>query len=145
MHKPNVTVAAIVSYKNKFLLVKERDKFTQRICYNQPAGHLEKDETLIDAAQRELFEETGLILQATSLLGIYNFHAPNGVHYLRFCFNFLLTTEPKFTSPQDQDIISADWFSLDEIQHLPLRSPLVLKCIEDSLIKPHISLDFITD
>ena len=39
MHKPNVTVAAIVKNHNEYLLVKERDKFTKQICYNQPAGH----------------------------------------------------------------------------------------------------------
>ena len=62
MHKPHVTVAAIVKNKQQFLLVKERDKFTKRICYNQPAGHLEEKETLAQAASRELLEETVFII-----------------------------------------------------------------------------------
>ena len=34
MHKPHVTVAAVVKKGERFLLVKERDKFTSKICYN---------------------------------------------------------------------------------------------------------------
>ena len=88
MHKPNVTVAAIVTCQDKFLLVKERDKHTGDICYNQPAGHLEANETLAEAAHRELIEETGISLNASHLVGIYNLHAANGVHYMRFSFAF---------------------------------------------------------
>lgn len=145
MHKPYVTVAAVVKKGEHFLLVKERDKFTSNICYNQPAGHLEVNETLVQAASRELFEETGLSLTPTGLIGIYNLHAPNGVHYLRFCFMFegtQITTEP---CPKDADIISANWHSLEDIKALPLRSHLVLKCIEDSLNRPIQDVDFIYD
>ncbi|MEC8208684.1 MAG: NUDIX hydrolase [Pseudomonadota bacterium] len=132
MHKPNVTVAAIVTCEDKFLLVKERDKHTGEICYNQPAGHLEANETLAEAACRELIEETGISLNASHLVGIYNLHAANGVHYMRFSFAFTCP-ELYLPSPQDNDILSADWFSLEQIKSLPLRSPLVLKCIEDHL------------
>jgi len=132
MHKPNVTVAAIVTCEDKFLLVKERDKHTGEICYNQPAGHLEANETLAEAACRELIEETGISLNASHLVGIYNLHAANGVHYMRFSFAFTCP-ELYLSSPQDNDILSADWFSIEQIRNLPLRSPLVLKCIEDHL------------
>lgn len=132
MHKPNVTVAAIVHHQGRFLLVKERDKVTGQICYNQPAGHLEQNETLAQAATRELKEETGLSLEPQHLVGIYNLHASNGVHYLRFSFAFDALACVN-TTPEDKDIISADWYSLAEIHNLPLRSPLVLKCIEDYL------------
>ena len=145
MHKPHVTVAAVVKKGEHFLLAKERDKFTSNICYNQPAGHLEVNETLVQAASRELFEDTGLSLTPTGLIGIYNLHAPNGVHYLRFCFMFdgtQITTEP---CPKDADIISANWHSLEDIKALPLRSHLVLKCIEDSLNRPIQDVDFIYD
>lgn len=132
MHKPNVTVAAIVTCQDKFLLVKERDKHTGKICYNQPAGHLEANETLAEAAHRELIEETGISLNASHLVGIYNLHAANGIHYMRFSFAF---NSPELfkPSPKDDDILSADWFSLEQIKSLTLRSPLVLKCIEDHL------------
>jgi phosphatase NudJ len=143
MHKPHVTVAAIVKKQNTFLLVKERDKFTNQSCYNQPAGHLEQNETLAQAASRELKEETGLILEPSALLGVYNLHAANGVHYLRFCFIFAANENIPTPTPIDNDIISADWHTLEQIKTLPLRSPLVLKCIEDSLQKQPVRLDTI--
>jgi phosphatase NudJ len=51
-----------------------------------------------------------------------------------------VTTEP---CPKDGDIISANWHSLEDIKALPLRSHLVLKCIEDSLNRPIQDVDFI--
>jgi len=86
-----------------------------------------------------------LSLTPTGLIGIYNLHAANGVHYLRFCFMFdgtQVTTEP---CPKDADIISANWHSLEDIKALPLRSHLVLKCIEDSLNRLIHDIDFIYD
>lgn len=145
MHKPHVTVAAIVKNKQQFLLVKEQDKFTKQICYNQPAGHLEENETLAQAASRELLEETGLSLKPSGFLGVYNLHAANGVHYLRFCFLFETTIETAVLEPKDSDIISANWHSYEQIKDLPLRSHLVLKCIQDSLNKAPLSLDTIYD
>ncbi|TMO02040.1 NUDIX hydrolase, partial [Pseudoalteromonas sp. S327] len=50
MHKPHVTLAAVVKKGEHFLLVKDRHKFTSNICYNQPAGHLAVNETLAHAA-----------------------------------------------------------------------------------------------
>ena len=143
MHKPHVTVAAIVKKQNEFLLVKERDKFTKQICYNQPAGHLEQNETLAQAASRELLEETGLALEPVGFLGVYNLHAENGVHYLRFCFLFEAPDNINAPTPIDIDIISANWYTLEQIKSLPLRSPLVLKCINDSLNRPALSLETI--
>ncbi|MGB0946280.1 NUDIX domain-containing protein [Pseudoalteromonas marina] len=143
MHKPNVTVAAIVKNHNEYLLVKERDKFTKQICYNQPAGHLEKNETLAQAASRELYEETGLSLTPTGFLGVYNLYADNGVHYLRFCFLFDASGTNQQLNPIDDDIISAHWFNLEKVKSLPLRSPLVQKCIDDAVTRPLLSLDTI--
>jgi phosphatase NudJ len=145
MHKPHVTVAAIVKHQDKFLVVKERDKHTGNICFNQPAGHLEQHETLAQAAKRELLEETGLNLTPNGFLGIYNLHANNGIHYLRFCFTFTLTDLKASLQPQDDDIISVHWHTLTELQSLPLRSPLVLQCFEDSLARKPMPLSVIFD
>lgn len=145
MHKPHVTVAAVVKKQDRFLLVKEYDKFTKEICYNQPAGHLEKNETLSEAASRELLEETGYSLKPIGFLGVYNLHAANDVHYLRFCFIFDGTSIDTKPAPLDNDILNADWYTVDEIKNLHLRSALVEKCINDSLTRPMLSLDIIFD
>lgn len=58
MFKPHVTVACIVHAEDKFLVVEET--INGKSLWNQPAGHLEADETLAQAAARELWEETGI-------------------------------------------------------------------------------------
>lgn len=140
MHKPNVTVACVVRCGSHFLMVKERDKHTKELVYNQPAGHLEKDETLVQAATRELLEETGLNFDISGLVGIYSLQANNGVHYLRFCFYAQADDMPE-PAPDDSDIISAHWLTVEQIRQLPLRAPIVEQCIEDSMSAPLIGLE----
>lgn len=74
----HLTVAAVVCYQNKFLLVEEIDKQSGRRVLNQPAGHVEANEDLLGAVCRELFEETGLALTPQGWLGISQLQAANG-------------------------------------------------------------------
>jgi len=67
----SVTVAAIIELDKRFLMVEER--VGGRSVLSQPAGHLEDDETLRAAAQREVKEETGIDFHPTHLVGIYRF------------------------------------------------------------------------
>ena len=53
---PEVTVAAVVERDGRFLMVEER--IAGRLVLNQPAGHLEDRETLVEAVIRETREET---------------------------------------------------------------------------------------
>lgn len=138
--KPNTTVAAVVCYQDKFLLVEEIDQGST--VYNQPAGHLESNENLVDAMKRELFEETGLSLSPMYLSGIYYYYRSSiDLHYLRFCFVIKLE-ELMATQPQDKEIIACHWLTLAEIKakSAQLRSPLVLECIEDYLTGKKIPL-----
>lgn len=138
--KPNTTVAVIVAYKDKFLLVEEFEN--NQVVYNQPAGHIEADENLINAAKRELEEETGLVLSPEYLSGIYYFHRPDlSLYYLRFCF-VVHVKEELATTPQDDDITACHWFTLDEIEakSAQLRSPMVLDCIKDYLSGQRVEL-----
>lgn len=131
--KPNTTVAIIVACKGKFLLVEEFENGDR--VYNQPAGHLEANENLINAAKRELLEETGLVLEPQYCSGIYYYHRPDlALYYLRFCFAVELD-EFVNAQPNDEEIIATHWLSLAEIKSKSeqLRSPLVLQCIDDYL------------
>lgn len=143
MHKPHVTVAAVVQHQDKYLFVLEKDKTTNQRVINQPAGHLEQNETLIEACQRELLEETGLQLQPESFIGTYRYRAPNGIDYLRFCFYFQVDTLDHPLAPQDSDIEQALWLTKNELHHHTLRSPLVLQCLTDSEQRPRVSLEYI--
>lgn len=131
--KPNTTVAAVIICGDKFLLVEEIEN--NRHVFNQPAGHLEAGENLIDAAKREIFEETGLELTPEYLSGIYYFHRKDiALYYMRFCF-VIEINECLEAVPQDKEIIAAHWFTLAEIKKksAQLRSPMVLDCINDYL------------
>ncbi|MEY4592723.1 MAG: hypothetical protein RIR18_1618 [Pseudomonadota bacterium] len=129
--KPNVTVAAVVHQDGKFLLVEEET--AEGIRFNQPAGHLEEGESLLNAVAREALEETGYTFKPTFLLGIYQWpHPAKDLTYLRFAFGGeLLSHDPE--RKLDDGIIAARWLTLDEISasQEKHRSPLILRCVED--------------
>jgi 8-oxo-dGTP pyrophosphatase MutT (NUDIX family) len=141
--KPNVTVAAVVQRDGKFLLVEEETE--AGLAFNQPAGHLEEGESLIDAVVREALEETAYHFKPTHLVGIYNWkHPTKDVTYLRFAFGGELRGyEPE--RPLDEGIVAARWLSLDEVKETAARhrSPLILRCIEDALAGRSYSLDLL--
>lgn len=146
--RPNVTVAAVIRWQDRFLLVEERDHGHQ--VFNQPAGHLEAGENLIEAACREILEETGLTLHPDGWLGTYIYCSPyRKLTYLRFCFYCELTQDPGAHLPQDpdNDIIACHWLTEPEIRALghKLRSPLVLECLEDYLQGVRLPLSSLKD
>jgi 8-oxo-dGTP pyrophosphatase MutT (NUDIX family) len=145
---PHVTVATIIEKDGKYLLVKERRLINNKgelgIVYNQPAGHVDKGETIATAAIRETLEETRWQVKLKHLIGIYIFTAPtNGVTYHRYCFaGEAIMHHPE--SQLDDGILDAEWFSWEEIQQLDnLRSPLVKRCFEDHIKGKQYPLDLI--
>ncbi len=142
--KPNTTVAAIAEQDGKFLLVEE--KIDGKLVFNQPAGHLEHNESLIDAVIREVMEETAWEFEPSSLIGIYLYPSPNEseLTYLRFCFHGkCIKHYPE--RKLDTGIVRGVWLSVEEIeaQKNRIRSPMVLKCINDFLNGNHHPLDLI--
>jgi len=141
--KPNTTVGAIIHCQGKFLLVEELEH--GNTVFNQPAGHLEANESLLQAIEREVLEETGLTLHPSYLSGIYYFYrAEFNLYFLRFCFVIELAT-PLTAKPQDEEILATHWFDLAEIKQRTsqLRSPIVLECIMDYLAGKKIPLSTI--
>ncbi len=139
---PHATVATILEQNGKYLLVEET--VDGKVVLNQPAGHIEKNEPIIDAAIRETLEETGWHVRITHLVGIYTYFAPNGVTYYRFCF----AGEPiqqDLNLSLDQGIIGPVWLDLEEIQGRKdqWRSPLLLRCIEDYAQGKRFPLDIL--
>lgn len=139
---PHATVATIVEREGQFLMVEETSQGLR--VFNQPAGHVEEGESIFDAAIRETLEETGWLVRLTGLVGLYTYLAPNGVTYYRICFAAEAIEHQ--TERLDPDIIAAHWMSLSAIQDKKddsLRSPLVLRCLEDCLSRPHLPLNSI--
>jgi phosphatase NudJ len=145
--RPNATVAAVIcDAENRFLLVEERDAETNGPILNQPAGHLEQGETLIEAVAREVLEETRWLACATGYLGVARYEARNGVTYLRHGFVCEAQREVLERS-LDAGIIDARWMTRDEIltSSVPPRSPLVLRAIDAYLAGAVMPLSFVID
>ena len=133
--RPHTTVATVVEQEGRLLMVKEHADGA--LVYNQPAGHLEIGETLIEAAVRETLEETGWQVTITALLGIYQYRSErNGITYVRVCFIGKPEAE-LVNSELDPAIAEALWLTPAEIERIieqqsgAMRSPLVLAAIRD--------------
>jgi len=144
-NRPRITVAAVIEREGRFLLVEERDG--NDTVLNQPAGHMESGESLLEAVTRETWEETAWRFQPTALVGIYQWASPNnGMTYLRFCFSGECG-EHDPEQPLDGDIIRTWWLRREELlerssQH---RSPLVMRCIDDYRAGKRYSLSMYAD
>ena len=145
--KPSVTVAAIIERQGRFLLVEEHSGDIIRI--NQPAGHLEAGESLLDAVAREALEESARVFTPTALVGTYlsrNVSSRrNGRHttYLRFAFAG--EVGEALDRPLDDGIIGTIWMTRDELAACAERhrSPLVLRCVDDYLRGQRAPLDLV--
>ncbi|HEU4780352.1 MAG TPA: NUDIX hydrolase [Steroidobacteraceae bacterium] len=130
---PEVTVAAIAEQDGRFLMVEERSR--GRLVLNQPAGHLEDRETLLEAVIREAREETAWRFRPEALVGVYLWRNPvDERSFLRFAFCGTVDDhQPK--QPLDIGIVRAVWMTHEQLlsQSARLRSPLVLRCLDDFL------------
>jgi len=130
---PRLTVATIIERDGRFLLVEEYAD-GEELVYNQPAGHLDEHETLAAAAIRETLEETAWEVQVSAIVGVYYWTHPQGHTFVRTCFaGTALYYHPN--QPLDDGIERTVWLTRDEVAALgpQLRSPMVLRCIDDYL------------
>ncbi|MBL4674434.1 MAG: NUDIX hydrolase [Arenicella sp.] len=133
MWTPDITVAAVCQKNGRFLLVEERSKSTQQIVFNQPAGHLEPGETILEGVIRETLEETCCHFTPEALVGLYRLAANNGKTYIRYTFCGSIG-DVDSNYDLDPDIIRTHWLTLETIRaNASLRSPIVLNCIDDFL------------
>lgn len=131
--KPHVTVAAVIESEGRFLLVEEHT--ASGLKFNQPAGHLEENESLIEAVKREVFEETAWQFEPEALVSIQLWRRnPKQSSYLRYCFTgHCHSHDPHH--PLDDGIIATHWLSPEEIraQAKRMRSPLVPIAVDEYL------------
>ena len=138
---PDVTVAAIAETGGRFLVVEER--INRRLLFNQPAGHVERGETLLAAVVREAREETAWRFEPQALVGVYLWRNPaNRREILRFAFTGRVHDRDA-TQPLDRGIIATHWLTRGELEARQdrLRSPLVLRGVHDYLAGRRRALD----
>ena len=142
--KPHLTVAALIENDGRFLMVQEN--ISGNSVYNQPAGHLEDKETLLDAVIRETREETAWHFEPKFISGIYHWRHPDkDKTFIRVSF----AGKGVFHDPAcelDSCIERTLWLTPEEIRHQQdmLRSPMVLRSIEDYLAGSAYPLSLLT-
>jgi len=118
---PLVGVGAIIVSNDRVVLVK-RGRAPLLGEWSIPGGLLETGETLRQGAEREALEETGLVVRATELLGVFERRVPDDEKRIRYHYvliDFLcevISGELKAAGDADD----ARWFSLTEISELAL-------------------------
>jgi len=130
---PHITVAAVIERDNQFLMVEEVCKGA--VVINQPAGHLEQNENLVDAVIRETLEETAWHINPTNITGIYQWKNSSGLDtFIRIGFVAdCIRHEP--ARKLDHGIIRALWLTRKDLENEAhrLRSPMVMQCVDDYL------------
>ena len=142
--RPRVTVAAIVEDQGRFLMVEERDE-KGALVINQPAGHLEAGETILEGLVREALEETAWHVRPLAIAGIYLWSKPDqSASFLRVAVwaEALSMDEGRAL---DDGIFRALWMSREDLVQTAERhrSPLVLRCVDDYLAGQRLPLDLI--
>jgi 8-oxo-dGTP pyrophosphatase MutT (NUDIX family) len=140
----DVTVAAVIESAERFLIVEEQA--AGRIVFNQPAGHLEPGESLLDAVVRETLEESGYLFEPDALVGVYLWRSnQTGTTVLRV--GFCGTASPPPARPQlDSGIVATHWLTRNQLlsRRSQLRSPMVMRCVDDYLAGARYPLDLLS-
>ena len=142
--RPSVTVAAVIERGGRFLFVEER--IDGRLVLNQPAGHLDPGESLVEACRREVMEETAHPFEPRALVGVYRWHyAAKDVTFLRFCFTGAVSA-PDPTRRLDKEIVRLLWLTPQELveRKSDHRSPLVSQCVADYLAGRRFPLELLS-
>ncbi len=131
--KPELTVAAVVEQLGRFLIVEER--VARRRVFNQPAGHVEDGEDLLDAVARETLEETAWQFAPQAIVGVYLWKNPaNQKSFLRVAYSGTVSDQDT-QQPLDAGILRVHWLTRAQLlgHESRLRSPMVLRCVDDYL------------
>jgi 8-oxo-dGTP pyrophosphatase MutT (NUDIX family) len=142
--KPDVTVAAVAERDGKFLFVEERA--SGRVVLNQPAGHLEDGETLLEAVVRETLEETAWQFEPRAVVGVYVWRPAHLTRtFLRIAFAGELGAHDP-ARPLDRGILRTRWLTRGQLDGpaMRLRSPLVSQCVDDYMAGARYPLSLIS-
>jgi len=142
--KPDVTVAAVAERDGKFLFVEERA--SGRVVLNQPAGHLEDGETLLEAVVRETLEETAWQFEPRAVVGVYLWRPAHLTRtFLRIAFAGELGAHDP-ARPLDRGILRTRWLTRGQLDGpaMRLRSPLVSQCVDDYMAGARYPLSLIS-
>lgn len=119
-------VSVVVEHKGQILLIKENEK--EQSYYSLPGGGVEYLETIPEATKREVWEETGLLVEFVRLLWVDERidKSAAGKHTVGVGVLAALIGEDSTPIPggvEDEHILWSGWVSLEEFRTLPLYNP----------------------
>lgn len=129
-----VLIAKTSTDKNVLLIKRKNDPY--KGMWSFPGGFMDINETLIETANRELFEETGIKTNELTLFGIYDspLRDPRGrtigVVYYALLENII---EPQ----SGDDAAQAQWFSIKHIPPLAFDHNIIIRDILNKLSTLH--------
>lgn len=132
---PKIGALAVVLHQDQVLLV-QRSKQPDAGLWGFPGGHVEWGETVLEAAQRELLEETSVIAQPSHYLNNLDLlrRAPDGVVVSHYLLVGVACQYRSGTPRAGDDAMDARWFPVDQIRqgNLPM-SARVIELMEYAL------------
>lgn len=124
-----VVVGCVVEKDGKYLLVQEKQKKVYGL-WNLPAGHVDKGESLEDAAIRETKEESGYDVKIIKEVGVYHptYNRPVFHVYQAVIVGGDLVI-------QEDEILDAQWFTSEEILQMQSNNELRSDWMVDAIQK----------
>ncbi|WP_280466555.1 NUDIX hydrolase [Nocardia cyriacigeorgica] len=106
--------------RHVLLITRGKDPFTGRLAL--PGGHVDADEFAVDAAARELAEETGIALGANDLTEIGTYSAPGRDPRGRYVsLGFVAHVPAPITPTAGDDAATAAWYPVAQVYEQPDR------------------------
>jgi len=127
---------AVIWQKDKVALVlKSRGAYMGK--WDLPGGKIESGESIEEALEREVKEETSLDIEDYSLLGIFSkrtihVRTPDGsmeeLFHIGIVYEVRIKARKKLKAIYGEDTLGARWFTIDEVRELPL-TPFAERCL----------------
>ncbi|MDG1470595.1 MAG: NUDIX hydrolase [Ascidiaceihabitans sp.] len=116
--RPKVAALAVVLREGHVLLVKRKNEPDAGL-WGFPGGHVELGETGLDAAARELHEETGVIATPVAYLTNLDIitHDPDGAVAFHFLLAAVLCDYQSGTPRAMDDAQDADWIRVQDVEN----------------------------
>lgn len=123
---PRVGVGTVVLHEGRVLLVR-RGRAPALGLWSVPGGLVELGETTVDAARREVEEETGLDVRIAGLVGVLDRvtrDADGRVRYHWVLVDYLAYPQSNDTITAGSDAAEVRWVTIDEVERLPITEGL---------------------